>query len=73
MRAQYPGELLGVAGLMDDDVAHGPGFTPGTGVGSTLLHRVDKRLPFRESVGIDGVLHGLGYTRGPDDYAASGL
>jgi hypothetical protein len=27
------------------------------------LHRIHKRLPFGESVGIDLSLHGLGYTR----------
>jgi hypothetical protein len=42
MRAQHPGEFLGVSRLMDDDVAHRPGFTPGAGVGPALLHRIDK-------------------------------
>jgi hypothetical protein len=64
VRSQHPGELLGVSRLMDDDVADRPGFTPRAGVGSALLHRIDKGLPLRESVSIDIWLHGLGYTRG---------
>jgi hypothetical protein len=63
VRSQHPGELLGVSRLMDDDVADRPGFTPRAGVGSALLHRVQERLPFGESVSIDISLHGLGYTR----------
>jgi len=63
VRAQHPGELLGVAGLMDDDVADRPRFTPSAGIGSPLLHRVHKGLKFGESVSIDLSLHGVGYTR----------
>ena len=63
MGAQHPGELFGVSGLMDDEVMHRPRFTPGTGIGSALLHRVYKGLPFGESVSVDLSLHGLGYTR----------
>jgi hypothetical protein len=48
---------------MDDDVAHRPSLTPGTGVGSALLHRVQERPPLRESIVIDVSLHGVGYTR----------
>ena len=60
VRAQHPGQFLGVSGLMDDDVAHRPGFAPGAGVGAALLHRICERLPFRESVVIDLSSHGPG-------------
>jgi hypothetical protein len=40
VRAQHPGEFFGVAGLMDDDVADRPGFTPAAGVGAPLLDGV---------------------------------
>ena len=40
VRAQHPGEFFGVAGLMDDDVADRPGFTPAAGVGAALLDGV---------------------------------
>jgi hypothetical protein len=60
VRPQYSGEFLGVAGLMGDDVAHRPGFTPGTGIGPALLHRIDKGLPFGESVIVDLSSHATG-------------
>jgi hypothetical protein len=53
MRAQYPGEFLGVSRLVDDDVAHRPRLTPGTGVRATALHGVDEWLPLWESVVVD--------------------
>jgi hypothetical protein len=63
MRAQHAGELLGVSGLMDDDIAHRPGFTPGTCVRTALLHRIKEGLPLRESVVVDLSRHAVGYTR----------
>ena len=75
--AEHSGELLGVPGLMDNDVAHRPGFTPGAGVGPVLLQRLRERPPLRKSVFVDLSAHGLGYTRRhrqiTNDYAASGL
>jgi len=49
MRAEYSGQLLGVSGLMDDDVANGPGFTPSARIGPSLLHRIEEGLPLGES------------------------
>ena len=62
VRAEYPGEFFGVSGLVNDDVAHRPRFTPGAAVGTALLHRIDKRLPLGKSFVVD-VVHGSGYTR----------
>jgi hypothetical protein len=48
---------------MDDDVADRPGFTPAAGVGAALLDSVSERLPLGQSIVVDLLLHGIGYTR----------
>jgi hypothetical protein len=52
-------------------VAHRPGFTPGTG-GSSLLDRIQERLPLRESILFDLSSHGVGIPAVGTSYAASG-
>jgi hypothetical protein len=55
MARQHPSEFFGIAGLMDDDVAHRPGLTPGARFGASPLHGLGERRELGEALGVDGV------------------
>jgi hypothetical protein len=49
---EHPREFLGVAGLMDDDVADGPRLAPRSRVGAPPLDGFGEGRPFRKAVSV---------------------
>src|SRR5262249_10159585 len=60
---EHADELVGVAGVMDQDIAHCPTVAPGAGVGAAGLHGVGEPFPLRHRL-VDAGRNHHGLPRG---------